>query len=436
MRTVLAVVLVLSGRCCQVSVELDGALHSVDARSNRAALDSFVNATKLLLFGAGENCGGDETCVGDLLEARAGQVRDECAAAAASYDRQKCASLFTCVAKVDAGGGADGHVAFHALASQREMQTIATRLAAKASGESVASIRARLLQEREACAARLDETRKRGGLAVCVGAPAPRIVTTFDATLKHAMIHHFFYGDADDEPIRMHAARVINASAATLVDYSGPAARIMQQPHLVPATSGIAWCPDGDLACIAEALSDVAASNRALARNAAHRDRQLAHLFVWSSPTKAAAYELKIARQFSVKPEGVIPLHVLSWTWEKSGYSLLPQFLTYYTNRVPGVRFTLVDFDLDAQPPRDGRDAWWDQHDVRVLKWIAKLPEGQSPRVGAHIRNMLWSRLQRDYGDEAEWIAVATGAQSATACGSIHHAAGRGYRRVPRRRCA
>ena len=139
-----------------------------------------------------------------------------------------------------------------------------------------------------------------------------------------------------------------------------------------------------------------------------------------------------ISRSF----EGVMPLHVLSWTWEKSGYSLLPQFLTYYTNRVPGVRFTLVDLDLDAQPPRDGRDAWWDQHDVRVLKWIAKLPEGQSPRVAAEIRNMLWSRLQRDYGDEAEWIAVATGAQSATACGSIHRAAGRGHRRVPRRRCA
>lgn len=436
MRTALAVVLVLSGRCCQVSVELDGALHSVDARSNRAALDSFVNATNLLLFGAGENCGGDETCVGDLLEARAGQVRDECAATAASYDRRKCASLFTCAAKVDAGGSVDRHVTFHALASQREMQTIATRLAAKANGESVASIRARLLQKRETCAARLDEKRRLGALAVCVGAPAPRIVTTFDPTLKYAMIHHFFYGDADDEPIRMHAARVINASAATLVNYSGPAAQFMRQPHLVPATSGIAWCPPGNLACIAEALSDVAASDRALARNAAYRDRQLGNQFVWSSLTKTA-YELKIARQFSIKPEGAIPLHVLSWTWEKSGYSLLPQFLTYYTNRVPGVRFTLVDFDLDAQPPQDGRDAWWDQHDVRVLKWIAKLPEGQSPRVGAHIRNVLWSRLQRDYGDEAEWIAVATSAHSAnSARGSIHRAAGRGHRRVPRRRCA
>ena len=215
MRTVLAVVLVLSGRCCQVSVELDGALHSVDARSNRAALDSFVNATKLLLFGAGENCGGDGTCVGDLLEARAGQVRDECAAAAASYDRQKCASLFTCVAKVDAGGDADGHVAFHA--PREPARDANDRDAARCEGERrKCSLDPRPAAARAGRRARRGSTKRvSGGLAVCVGAPAPRIVTTFDATLKHAMIHHFFYGDADDEPIRMHAARVINASAAT-----------------------------------------------------------------------------------------------------------------------------------------------------------------------------------------------------------------------------
>ena len=135
--------------------------------------------------------------------------------------------------KVDAGGGADGHVAFHALASQREMQTIA-------SGSLRRRRRKCSLDPRPAAAraggvrgALLDETRKRGGLAVCVGAPAST-ATTFDATLKHAMIHHFFYGDADDESIRMHAARVINASAATWWTTRGPPRGSCSSPT---------WCP-------------------------------------------------------------------------------------------------------------------------------------------------------------------------------------------------
>ena len=122
------------------------------------------------------------------------------------------------------------------------------------------------------------------------------------------------------------------------------------------------------------------------------------------SQSRTRSFALTLARPFAkINKEVKAPLHVVSLMFHRAGFSLLPQWLGYYTRRVPGVRFTLVDNDARVSTA-DGRYAWCDAYDVRVFHWDAQVSR-LSPETWAVMRNAVWAQLAQDFGDAAAWVA-------------------------------
>ena len=320
----------------------------------------------------------DSSCDWDAYATRyTDHGRDEgrkCAPA----NRTRCAELFTCAAPLAVPPG-PAHVHFPALAGQREMHALVAALAAETGGR-VEELRDTLAAARERCLERL-ETVDVG--AACVPPPRPAVLTVADTavhgdgqTVVRDLVHFSLHGD-DDGATCAAAARALDAF-----------------------DRGPAWCLPGDRACAAASICALAGRPEVLAANRALREAALGAM----RSAAPEAFALTLARPFAkINKEVKAPLHVVSLMFHRAGFSLLPQWLGYYTRRVPGVRFTLVDNDVRVSTA-DGRYAWCDAYDVRVFHWDAQVSR-LSPETWAVMRNALWAKLAQNFGDAAAWVA-------------------------------
>ena len=318
--------------------------------------------------------GRDETALRAHYVAHGRGEGRECAA---FFNRTRCAELFTCAAPLAPPGPARVH--FPALAGQREMYALAAALAAETGGR-VEELRDALAAARERCLERL-ETVNLG--AACGTPPRPAVLTVADTavhddgqTVVRDLVHFSLHG-RDDGATCAAAARALEAFGRSL-----------------------AWCLPGDRACATASIYALAGRSEVLAANRALREAALGAM----RSAAPGAFALTLARPFAkITEEEKAPLHVVSLMFHRAGFSLLPQWLDYYTRRVPGVRFTLVDNDARVSTA-DGRYAWCDAYDVRVFRWDARVSR-LSPETWAVARNALWAQLAQDFGDAAVWVA-------------------------------